>query len=55
MKILIYTQYFQPETNAAANRTSDIAEFLSKNNQVTVLTGFPNHPLGKKIGNYKIK
>jgi len=55
MNILIYTQYFFPETNAAANRVSDLADFLAKNNEVTVLTGFPNHPLGKMIGNYKIK
>jgi len=55
MNILIYTQYFFPETNAAANRVSDLADFLAKNNEVTVLTGFPNHPLGKIIGNYKIK
>jgi len=55
MRILIYSQYFKPETNAAANKTSDIASFLAKENQVEVMTGFPNHPLGKMIGNYKIK
>lgn len=55
MKILIYTQYFGPETNAAANRTTDIAKYLSGRHDVSVLTGFPNHPLGKMIGSYKIK
>lgn len=55
MKILIYTQYFRPETNAAANRTTDIAKYLSEKHDVNVLTGFPNHPLGKLIGDYKIK
>jgi glycosyltransferase involved in cell wall biosynthesis len=55
MKILIYTQYFYPEKNAAANRVSDIAEYLGENHTVNVLTGFPNHPLGKIIGDRKIK
>lgn len=55
MKILIYTQYFYPEKNAAANRVSDIAEYMSENHDVNVLTGFPNHPLGKIIGDRKIK
>lgn len=55
MKILIYTQYFYPEKNAAANRVSDIAEYMSKNHDVNIITGFPNHPLGKIIGDKKIK
>jgi len=55
MKILIYTQYFYPERNAASNRVTDIAEYLGANHEINVLTGFPNHPLGKIIGDRKIK
>ncbi|MDD3155937.1 MAG: hypothetical protein PHP14_00315 [Candidatus Pacebacteria bacterium] len=55
MKILIYTQYFYPERNAASNRVTDIAEYLGSNHEINVLTGFPNHPLGKIIGDRKIK
>ena len=55
MKILIYSQYFYPETNAPANRLLDVAKYLSKKNEVTILTGFPNHPLGKMIGGYRMK
>ncbi len=55
MKILIYSQYFHPETNAPANRLNDMARYLSEGNTVSVLTGFPNHPLGKMMGDYKMK
>lgn len=55
MKILIYSQYFYLETNAPANRLLDMAKYLSKKNEVAILTGFPNHPLGKMIGGYRIK
>jgi len=55
MKILIYSQYFYPETNAPANRLNDMARYLAKGNTVSVLTGFPNHPLGRMIGEYKMK
>jgi len=53
MKILFYTQYFSPETNAPANRLGDMAKFLSGRHSVSVLTGFPNHPLGKMFLGYK--
>ncbi len=55
MKILIYSQYFYPETNAPANRLNDMARYLAKGNKVSILTGFPNHPLGRMIGEYKMK
>jgi len=54
MNLLIYTQYFPPETNAPANRWGYFAEYLAnKNNKITVLTSFPNHPLGRILTGYK--
>jgi glycosyltransferase involved in cell wall biosynthesis len=54
MKILFYSQYFYPETNAPANRWTYFAEYLSKKgHEITVLTSFPNHPLGKIFKGYK--
>lgn len=51
-KILIITQYYYPEQFMI----TDIAENLYKiGNNVTVLTGIPNYPLGKKMNNYKNK
>ena len=50
MKILIFSQYFWPENF----RINDIANFLSlKNNNVTVVTGYPNYPEGKLFNNFK--
>ncbi|MGH7442308.1 MAG: glycosyltransferase family 4 protein, partial [bacterium] len=49
MKILFVSQYFPPEVNAPANRVSELAlEWARMGHDVTVLTGFPNHPLGVK-------
>ena len=44
MRILVVTQYFQPENF----KSNDIAFELSKRgHDVTVLTGIPNYPQGK--------
>jgi len=54
MKILLYTQYFPPETNAPANRWDYFTRYLAnKGHQVVVLTTFPHHPLGKIFPGYK--
>lgn len=43
MKILIWSQYFWPETF----RINDIAAYLTRlGHEVTVLTGKPNYPEG---------
>jgi len=56
MNILIYTQYFIPETNAPANRWGYFAHYLAQQgHQVTVLTSFPHHPQGKIFPGYKNK
>jgi len=52
MKILIVSQYYYPENF----RVNDIAEHLvSLGNEVTVLTGLPNYPMGKIFDGYKAK
>jgi len=54
MNLLVYTQYFPPETNAPANRWGYFAKYLAKQgHKITVLTSFPNHPLGKVLNGYK--
>lgn len=47
MKILYVSQYFPPEMGAPAARVSELARhWVQAGHQVTVLTGFPNHPTG---------
>jgi colanic acid biosynthesis glycosyl transferase WcaI len=42
MRILIVSQYFWPEYF----RINDLAQALSKNDEIEVLTGYPNYPKG---------
>jgi colanic acid biosynthesis glycosyl transferase WcaI len=47
VKILYVSQYFPPEMGAPAARASELAWHWSRmGHDVTVLTGFPNHPTG---------
>ena len=47
MRILFLTQYYPPETGAAAVRLSRLARLLVESgHQVTVLTSLPNYPEG---------
>ena len=52
-RILFLTHYFPPEVNAPANRTIEHCRIWAKNNRVTVITNFPNHPDGKLFPGYK--
>jgi glycosyltransferase involved in cell wall biosynthesis len=49
MKVLFVSQYYPPESNAPANRVSRLARAWAGEHgfDVTVLTGFPNHPEGR--------
>jgi len=50
MKILVVCQYYYPEPF----RISDICETLvQKGHEVTVLTGLPNYPEGRILGDYR--
>lgn len=52
--ILIITSYYPPETGAAANRISHLAEGLQQHDfKVSVLTPLPNYPTGRVFKDYK--
>jgi colanic acid biosynthesis glycosyl transferase WcaI len=47
VKILYISQYFPPEMGAPAARASELAQHWAQSgHEVSVLTGFPNHPTG---------
>jgi glycosyltransferase involved in cell wall biosynthesis len=47
VRALLLTQYYPPEPASAAQKTSELAQYLaSHGHQVTVVTGFPNYPDG---------
>lgn len=47
MKILYVSQYFPPEMGAPAARAAELSHHWARmGHDVTVLTGFPNHPTG---------
>jgi colanic acid biosynthesis glycosyl transferase WcaI len=47
MKILYVSQYFPPEMGAPAARAGELSRHWARlGHDVTVLTGFPNHPTG---------
>src|SRR5262245_13674596 len=47
MRILFLSHYYHPEVNAPANRVGQLARaWADDGHDVTVLTGFPNHPTG---------
>lgn len=51
MRILVVTQYFWPENF----RINDlVSEFCSLDNEVTILTGYPNYPSGMVFPEFKL-
>ena len=50
MKILVVCQYYYPENFQI---TPICEELASKGNEVTVLTGLPNYPIGIVPNEYK--
>ncbi len=56
MKILYVSQYFPPEMGAPAGRVAELSRLWVENgHEVTVLTGFPNHPTGIVPPEYRRK
>jgi glycosyltransferase involved in cell wall biosynthesis len=54
MRILLLSQFYPPETGAAQNRLSYLARWLaSAGHTVTVLTAFPNYPVGRIYEGYR--
>ena len=56
MRILFISQYYTPETGAAAARIGGFVKYLSRSgNKITVVTGFPNYPYGRIYPGYRSK
>ena len=56
MRILYVSQYFPPEMGAPSARVSELARhWVDQGHDVTVLTGFPNHPTGVVPPAYRSK
>jgi len=56
MKICYVSQYFPPEMGAPAARAAELSRhWAAMRNEVTVLTGFPNHPTGVVPREYREK
>jgi len=56
MKILYVSQYFPPEMGAPAARAAELSRhWAADGHEVTVLTGFPNHPTGVVPPEYRDK
>ena len=56
MKILYVSQYFPPEMGAPAARAAELSRhWAAAAHDVTVLTGFPNHPTGVVPPEYRSK
>jgi len=56
MKILYVSQYFPPEMGAPAARAAELSRhWAAAGQEVTVLTGFPNHPTGVVPPEYRDK
>jgi glycosyltransferase involved in cell wall biosynthesis len=54
MKILYISQYFPPEMGAPAARAEELSKhWVADGHDVTVLTGFPNHPTGEIRAEYR--
>ena len=55
MHIFIITQYYPPETGAAASRWGDYTDELIKlGHNITVLCQSPNYPKGTYFPGYKL-
>jgi len=56
VKILYVSQYFPPEMGAPAARVAELSRhWVQSGHEVTVLTGFPNHPTGVVPPEYRDK
>jgi putative colanic acid biosynthesis glycosyltransferase WcaI len=54
VKILYVSQYFPPEMGAPAARVAELSRhWVKAGHEVTVLTGFPNHPTGVVPAEYR--
>lgn len=56
MRILYFSQFYPPESIAAAFRARDhAAAWVSAGHEVTVFTGWPNYPTGRLFSGYEME
>lgn len=56
MRIVLLTQWYPPEQAPIGYMMRELAQaLLSRGHEVTVITGFPNHPGGRVFGGYRVK
>ena len=56
MRILYLTQYFTPEMGAPSVRVHELSRhWVEQGHEITVLTGFPNHPAGRVHPEYRAR
>lgn len=56
MKIVLLTEYYKPEMGASQNRLYEMVMGLKEaGNEISVVTGMPNYPMGKIFDGYKGK
>src|SRR5947209_18678699 len=56
MKILYVTPCYPPETAPAGVRASELGRiWVAEKHEVSILTGFPNYPMGKIHPGYRSK
>ena len=55
MRIGMISQWYEPETGAAAHPTAIARALQRRGHQLRVLTGFPNYPHGKVHPGYRMR
>ncbi|REJ80231.1 MAG: glycosyltransferase WbuB [Acidobacteria bacterium] len=56
MRLLLLSQFYWPEQRSAPMTLSAVAEHLvAGGHEVTVVTGFPNHPFGRIYDGYRLR
>lgn len=56
MKILYVSQHYPPEMGALAGRAAELSKhWAALGHRASVLTGFPNHPSGVVVPEYRDK
>ncbi len=56
MKVLLLSQFYWPETRSAPTNLAAIAGQLQElGHEVLVITGFPNHPIGRLYDGYQMR
>ena len=56
MRVLLLSQFYWPEERSAPANLAAVSEFLvRRGHEVTVVTGFPNHPFGRIYDGYRLR